>query len=414
MRVLHLTSEYPPVIWGGLGTAVGGLTTASALAGIEVDVLLVRHANAMSYGQRVTTYEVRRNGTNQAPSLVTLFEVPYHDAISVGLRLVRERKPDVVHIHPVELWPVAKAIKEQTDTPVVYTVHSLNLAEYEVGKEPPEILNLWHTQRALILGADRVLALTEDERMLLLEACPAVRDRIRIVGNGIADTSQARATARKQKGACSPLVLFTGRFVDRKGIHELLAAIPLVLAHAPRTRFVLIGGYGNGEDIERAWLPPSLYCYRDRIHFTGWLRPDEVAAWYEIADVLVVPSWYEPFGMVVLEGMLNGLAIAASNVGGPMEILRHEQTGLLFPPKDANALAQAVLTLVTNESLRNQLGSAAAVSVRRHWLWRHIVHKLAQVYQEAITVNYNPAKGIVVHDCLPCQPTQGSAPLNML
>ena len=384
MRVLHLTSEYPPVIWGGLGTAVGGLTTASALAGMNVDVLLVRHANDTSYGQRVVTHEVGRSATGQRPQLVTLFEVPHQHAIREGLRLVRERKPDVVHIHPVELWPVAKAIQEQTGTPVVYTVHSLNLAEYEMGKESPEILNLWHTQQDLMMSANRVLALTADEQALLLDACPAVRDRVRIVGNGIADTEKARMAARKQKRSDSPLVLFTGRFVDRKGIHELLAAIPLVLAQAPDTRFVLIGGYGSGEDIERAWLPASLQRYRDRIHFTGWLRPSEVAEWYDAADVLVVPSWYEPFGMVVLEGMLNGLAIAASNVGGPVEILRHGQTGLLFPPKDADALAQAVLNLVTNGSLRKQLGLAAAVKVRRHWLWRHIVHKLTRVYEEVV------------------------------
>ena len=384
MRVLHLTSEYPPVIWGGLGTAVGGLTTASALAGMNVDVLLVRHANDTSYGQRVVTHEVGRSATGQRPQLVTLFEVPHQHAIREGLRLVRERKPDVVHIHPVELWPVAKAIQEQTGTPVVYTVHSLNLAEYEMGKESPEILNLWHTQLDLMMSANRVLALTADEQALLLDACPAVRDRVRIVGNGIADTEKARMAARKQKRSDSPLVLFTGRFVDRKGIHELLAAIPLVLAQAPDTRFVLIGGYGSGEDIERAWLPASLQRYRDRIHFTGWLRPSEVAEWYDAADVLVVPSWYEPFGMVVLEGMLNGLAIAASNVGGPVEILRHGQTGLLFPPKDADALAQAVLNLVTNGSLRKQLGLAAAVKVRRHWLWRHIVHKLTRVYEEVV------------------------------
>ena len=381
MRVLHLTSEYPPVIWGGLGTAVGGLTTASALAGIEVDVLLVRHASDISYGQQIAKLKVGHSATDQTPLLVTLFEVPFQEAINVGLKLVRERKPDVVHIHPVELWPVARAIKEETGTPVVYTVHSLNLAEYEVGKEPPEIMNLWHTQRDLILEANLVLALTKDEQSLLLQACPAVRDRVRVIGNGISDTVKARTAVRKQKGCGSPLVLFTGRFVDRKGIHELLAAIPLVLAQAPDTRFVLIGGYGSGADIEQAWLPVSLRCYRDHIHFTGWLRPAEVTEWYDAADVLVVPSWYEPFGMVVLEGMLNGLAIAASNIGGPAEILRHGQTGLLFPPRDADALAQAVLTLVTNKSLRNQLGLAAAVNVRKHWLWRNVVHKLIQVYR---------------------------------
>src|SRR5436190_17411334 len=110
----------------------------------------------------------------------------------------------------------------------------------------------------------------------------------------------------------------------------------------------------------------------------------EAEEWYDSTDILVVPSWYEPFGMVILEGMLNGLAIAASAVGGPMEILQNGRTALLFPPKNVESLGHALLRLVTDESLRTRLGSAAAAEVRRRWLWPQIVQKMQAVYQEAM------------------------------
>jgi len=271
--------------------------------------------------------------------------------------------------------------------PVVYTAHSLNSAEYEMGGEPPEALGLWQVQQELIGGADRILVLSRDERRLLLRSCPSVRKRIRILGNGIED----REVSRKEEGA--PLtVLYSGRFVDRKGIRDLFAAIPAVLARYPETRFVLVGGHGTGAAIEVGWLPAELEPCRDRIRFTGWLLPEEVAGWYRAADLLVVPSWYEPFGMVVLEGMLHGLPIVATRVGGPASILRHGRTGLLVPPKDPRALAAALLRLIEDPALRRRLGVAAGEEVRRTWLWPRIVEKMAAVYGEVAAASPLPQR----------------------
>jgi glycosyltransferase involved in cell wall biosynthesis len=114
-------------------------------------------------------------------------------------------------------------------------------------------------------------------------------------------------------------VLYTGRLVERKGIRDLLDAIPPVLEQFPDTRFVLAGGPAgwDAKDLPRQWLPPECLPFADRIHFTGWLATQEVDEWYRRADIQVIPSRYEPFGMVVLEGMLHGLPIIATSVGGP-------------------------------------------------------------------------------------------------
>src|SRR5947199_9828923 len=134
MRVLHLTAEFPPFIFGGLGTAVGGLAMASVRAGIEVKVLLVGGEWFWSYGGRVASSLVPH--PLPTPGLEIL-PVGEHEARAAAVRLARQWHPEILHLHPVELWPIAQAIRQETGMPVVYTAHSLNSAEYEMGGAPP-------------------------------------------------------------------------------------------------------------------------------------------------------------------------------------------------------------------------------------------------------------------------------------
>src|SRR3954453_20300613 len=235
MRVLHLTVEYPPIIHGGLGTAVGGLVEASAEAGIEVAVLLVGHEGHVGYGPPGPSEAPLLAGAGQPP----VVSVSWEQAVEAGARLAAAWRPDVLHLHPFWLWPVARAIRARVGTPIVYTVHSLDRAEYEIGHGPPECLTQWDLQAESITGADRVIALTDSERRLIEDYCPRRAGCVRVVGNGIADERPRGPLPRR----VAPVVLFSGRFVDRKEVRELIAAIPAVLADAPLTRFVLAGGH---------------------------------------------------------------------------------------------------------------------------------------------------------------------------
>jgi len=181
-------------------------------------------------------------------------------------------------------------------------------------------------------------------------------------------------------------VLYTGRFVDRKGIRELLEAAAIVLDHSPWVRFALAGGHRGctGEDMSRYWMPPICEPFRDRITFTGWCTEDRLDEWYETSDVLVVPSWYEPFGMVILEGMLHGLAIVASDVGGPRAILSDGTTGLLCQARSVASLAAALLRVVGDHDLRQLLGERAAREVRTQWLFDNVVERMRNVYRELV------------------------------
>lgn len=385
MRVLHVTTEYPPIIHGGLGTAVGGLVAASARAGLNVAVLLVGDGTHSAYASIPADDGRSHARSKQVSARILVHAIPHAGAADEAIRFARQWKPDVVHVHVFWLAHVAMAVRTATGTPVVYTVHSLDRAEYEIGDGPPECLTQWNTQSALIDAADRVVALTADERGLITRYCRTARARVRVVGNGIADSPAARrALLRDHPDPVT--ILYSGRFVDRKGIRELLDAAPHVLEAHPGVRFVLAGGHRHcsGADMARHWLTSSGHAWGDRIVFTGWLDQEALSRWYACADVLVVPSWYEPFGMVVLEGMLYGLPIVACNVGGPRAILRHGATGLLCEPRDSAALADALLRIVTDRPLRARLGRNAARQVRKRWLHERVVPRMAAVYREVV------------------------------
>jgi glycosyltransferase involved in cell wall biosynthesis len=281
------------------------------------------------------------------------------------------------------LWYLAAAIKAATGKPLVFHVHSVDRAEYEIGNEPNPFLALAQVQEEAITGSDRLIALTQSEEILLRRYYPDTAPKIRVVGNGIEDTDaalEAALSARREM----PTVLYSGRLVERKGIRELLAAIPEVLQAIPEAHFVFTGGPPPfpAAAVAAQWLENKHIPFRDKIHFTGWQSPAEMTLRYAAADILVVPSRYEPFGMVILEGMLYGLAIIAANVGGPAEILEHGRTGLLFPPRDVVALRAALQRLLKNPEERKALGQAAAREVRSKWLWKNLVPPMLDVYKE--------------------------------
>src|SRR5216684_6623789 len=200
MRVLHLTTEFPPVIYGGLGTAVGGWVQASAREGMQVGVLLIEGQLVLDDPKHATRYGAGHAPGRGLPSHgeggeqgvvdrqgITFFQARWPDAVEAGVRLARGWEPDIVHLHTAMVWPVAQAIQARTAKPLVYHVHSVDRAEYEIGEEPHPWLAHSEAQDAAIASADRLIALSRDERDLLARYYPKVQHRIRVVGNGIDD-----------------------------------------------------------------------------------------------------------------------------------------------------------------------------------------------------------------------------------
>jgi glycogen(starch) synthase len=292
--------------------------------------------------------------------------------------------PEVVHLHSPWLWQVARNIATRSRARLVYTVHSLAVGEVAAG----EVVTHGSIEREAIEGSDLVIALCRQEQRLIASIHPSVRHRVRVVGNGVAKgRSPSRQPRGRAKAATPVRILFVGRFATRKGLQDLFDAIPLVLEEDVAANFVLVGSDSTlrgarGAAVARSYLPASLKQYGHSIDFTGWLEGRDLERRYRAADILVVPSRYEPFGMVVLEGMQHGLAIAAADTGGPAEILDHGRTGLLFRPADPHSLAEALRTLTNDWELRSQLGLRAR-EVVQEWSWNRAVAELQRLYVES-------------------------------
>ena len=219
MRVLHLTTEYPPIIYGGLGTAIGGLVEASARSGLEVGVLLIGETGLAAYGQQAQSNESTVLEAFALPHGVRIFPTPWGAAADYALRLVRRWRPDVIHLHVFWLWGIAKQLQEMTGIPLVYTVHSLDVAEYQLGGGPTQCLDQWPIQQAVLEGADLIIAPSRSEGDLVGQYSPAAIGKVRVVGHGIDERQERWALARSPSAV--PTVLFVGRFVDRKKLHYI-------------------------------------------------------------------------------------------------------------------------------------------------------------------------------------------------
>jgi len=175
----------------------------------------------------------------------------------------------------------------------------------------------------------------------------------------------------------------------RKGILDLMEAIPEVLKKFPNTKFIFAGGPPNcsGDQLKKQWLLPCCYEFTGQIHFTGWLKCEDLLPWYESADIQIMPSRYEPFGMVLLECMLHGLPIVASDVGGPKDILCDYENGLLLRPRDIQKLTKRILEFIEKPTLRYKIGTTAFNDVREKWLWEKIRGKFKDVHQQLLIKN---------------------------
>ena len=246
MRVLHLTTEFPPVIYGGLGTAVGGWVNASVRAGVEVAVQLVEgplvlDARSQGYGA-VHRRERPRSGLTRHDG-VTFFQCSWDNAAEAGIRLVREWRADILHLHTAMLWYLAQAIHFATATPIVYHVHSVDRAEYEIGQEPNPWLYHSVAQELAIDQSDRLIALTGAEQSLLVQYFPHVGHKVRVVGNGIDDSAPARKAAFRKPRCDRKVSSLTADVLwNERASVNCLRRYPKSWTPRLTTSFVIIGG----------------------------------------------------------------------------------------------------------------------------------------------------------------------------
>ncbi|MFM8350923.1 MAG: glycosyltransferase family 4 protein [Actinomycetales bacterium] len=388
MRILHLSWEYPPVIYGGLGRHVHALTRTQADLGHDVAVL-TQAAEGLPSDEIVDGVRVIRI-PNDAP-YVSLDEghlidwvMGFNSGLSrAGVQVFRGWQPEVVHGHD---WLVAHAgvlLRDALDVPYVSTMHATEAGRHQ-GWLPSELsksihgIEWWSCRQAA-----RVICCSAHMRSEVHRLFETPQDRIDVIPNGIDPqgwqmSGQQRREARERNPG--PLVVFTGRLEWEKGVHTLIDALPSVRRAVPGARIVL-AGRGSAEQRLRDQVRAKRLGRQ--VTFAGWMPQDALRALVAAADAVVVPSIYEPFGIVALEAAVLGAPLVVARTGGLTEIVSDGRTGWTFEPGNAADLAAALTDALTHPQRARSRARFARQRVERDFGWAVIAQRTEAAYRDA-------------------------------
>ena len=270
---------------------------------------------------------------------------------------------DIIHSHYWLSGRIGLALREKWNVPHVATFHTLAKTKLRAraGERESDLRSA--IEKMVIDNADAVVVSTEQEKEDIVRLYDGRRRTIEVIPAGVdleLFQPMDRSNAKRELGLSEEhVVLYVGRIEPLKGIDILLQSIAL-LEGGSNTRLMIVGGSLDGdEELERMREMAEELGLRDRVTFTGSVSQAELPIYYGAADVFVLPSHYESFGLVALEAMACGTPVVASRVGGLKTFINHGECGYLIPWRCPEPFAQRIETLLANEALRKVMGRAA-------------------------------------------------------
>ncbi|GGM35921.1 glycogen synthase [Longimycelium tulufanense] len=395
MRVLMLSWEYPPVVVGGLGRHVHALAVRLVRQGHEV-VVLCRQPAGSDAGTHPESDEmvegVRLIRVAEDPPHLT-FERDLvawtlgmgHAMVRAGLDLLRGWRPDVVHAHDWLVTHPAIALADAAEVPLVATIHATEAGRHSGWLSHPLNQQIHSVEWWLANRADALITCSAAMRDEVAHLFEVDAEAISVLHNGIesrrwrvraADVAEARG----RYGRGGPLLLFFGRLEWEKGVQDLIAALPRVRRTHPDTT-VVVAGKGT----QSGWLAEQARRHRvaRAVKFAGHVSDHELAALLAAADAVVLPSRYEPFGIVALEAAAAGAPLVASTAGGLGDLVVDGETGLAFPPGDVPALTAAVQAVLDDPVAAKRRARAAKARLATDFDWDTIAEDTAAIYASA-------------------------------
>ncbi len=383
MKVIIISKEYPPHVYGGAGIHVTNLARElSRLMNVEV----------RCFGDQYDKASLRVKGYKYWQRMNEYKEELFTEALrtlSCDLSIVRDPIDSIVHTHTWYTSFAGFLAKRLYKVPLVVTCHSLE--PYRPWKE--EQLGTGYNlslfvEKLAIENADIVIAVSEAIREDIIQYYNVTTDKVVVIHNGIdLDRWMPKPNdkIRDDYGIRGKYIFFVGRISRQKGIITLIDALKYL--KRKDLQIVLRSGAADTEEFKHE-VEKKIQNEDNIIWIRGNLEEEELMELYSEAELFVCPSTYEPFGIVNLEAMACEKAVVASAVGGIKEIVVNEKTGLLIPPSDPEALANAINRLLGDKNLSRRFGKAGRKRVEKHFSWARIANKTKAVYEELIK-NYD-------------------------
>ncbi len=440
MKVFMLGWEFPPYISGGLGTACYGLTRGLDEAGVEVAFVLPmalpqevtshvslhspstlarRRAGQPKRGRRRPEFEhlsmhvlpaalqayatpasyqqtlerlrkLQESGKGRIGELLaSLAAVPLERLVGPGpghyggdlmaqvrryasltVELARDERFDVIHGHDWMTFPAALAVAAHSGKPLVVHVHS---TEFDRSGENVN-QEVYDIERAGMHGADRVICVSFLTRGIVLSRYGVPPEKVEVVYNAVEPPAGQRLAmrpiARDEK-----IVLFLGRITMQKGPEYFLLAAKKVLEKFKKVRFVLAG---SGDQFGRAIELAAALGIGRHITFTGFLRGDDVARVFQMADLYVMPSVSEPFGIAPLEALSHNVPVIISKQSGVSEVLTHV---LKVDFWDVDEMANKILAILRHPPLQRVLRQQGQIELQK-LSWRDSAERCKAIYEQ--------------------------------
>jgi glycogen(starch) synthase len=303
------------------------------------------------------------------------------DMRRAGIALAEEHDFDLVHGHD---WLVARAAADLADrmaVPFLTTIHATEHGRHQGWVDKPPQSTIHGVERWMARRADAVITCSHYMRGHVADIYGLDEAQVTVIPNGIdpgdlqpvgdLDELRAQFAAPDER-----LVLLVGRLVYEKGFQFALEALPTVIRTVPNLRFVVAGSGTHEAELKKQARELGL---TEHGTFVGWIGDDVLHSLYRIADLCVVPSLYEPFGLVALEAMASGCPCIVANTGGLAEVVPNDDVGLRFRSRDPRSLARMMEKVLTDDELRDRLIAEASEHVLR-FDWADVAKQTRGVY----------------------------------
>ena len=377
---------------GGMNLYILSLCDETNKLGIEVDIFARRHdqnePEIIQVNERTRLIHIR---AGQAGDISTLDEYNYLPEFQANLLSFIKRegsKYDILRSHYWTSALLAEKIKKQLGLRDVVTFHTLGAVKNRAFGTRLEPELRIKSEKEIVANADCIVTSTDEGKNNLINLYSASPEKVSVIPPGVnldffhpGDKEKARRDLDLED--YRRVLLFAGRLQPFKGLDLLLHAMTSLPNHGI-TRLLVVGGNaGKGDELAKMNSLVKKLGISEMVGFVGAVEHENMPKFYNAADICVVPSYHESFGMVAVESLACGTPVVASRVGGLATIVQDGETGYLFDERSPETLATYLCLLMSENEIRNSMAGAARQSVMKY-NWSSTAHRLFQMYQELL------------------------------
>ena len=392
MRVLLLSWDFPPKETDGTAAHDFGLGSALTAAGHDVVVLTVADRQADVAAERDGPLRVRR-AVIDLPWLpktepVSRTASANHAVVKLGMQLLHDLdgwRPDVVHGHDWRMGWAADTLATMHNVPFILTMHGTERVRHggQLPAGTPSDVN--SIEWWLAFQADRLVSPTKFMVQQLINGFELPAEMVALVPNGI--NPDAWKIPGEESVEREPLVLSWGRVQFEKGFQVLARAMTIVRARVPEVRCTIAG---RGSYLPELQAQLDVEGVSEIVDIPGFVGDLELRRLAQRAGCVVIPSLYEPFGLVALEALAAGAPLIVARTGGLAELIEGTNAGLTFEPGRPNDLADCIERVLGDPQLAADLTANARDLIDRKYAWDAIAAATADVYESTRAIRSRP------------------------